>query len=124
MKLLVTGSSGHLGEAIARELKRNGFDYLGIDLNPSAFTTHVGSITDRQLVSEIVTKVDFIIHTATLHKPHVGTHSNGDFVDTNITGTLHLLEEARRNNIKGFVYTSTTSTFGDMLTPKANEPAT
>ncbi|MBC9934212.1 NAD-dependent epimerase/dehydratase family protein [Chitinophaga qingshengii] len=123
MKILITGTSGHLGEAIARLLKSNNEDYIGLDINPSAFTTHVGSITDKELVSSLVKKVDFIIHTATLHKPHVGTHSNQDFVDTNITGTLTLLEEAREQNIKGFIYTSTTSTFGDMLTPKPGEPA-
>ncbi|MBO9674853.1 MAG: NAD(P)-dependent oxidoreductase [Sphingobacteriaceae bacterium] len=123
MKILVTGTSGHLGEAIARQLKANNSDYIGLDINPSEFTTHVGSITDVELVNSLVEKVDFIIHTATLHKPHVGTHSNQDFIDTNITGTLTLLEAARKANIKGFIYTSTTSTFGDTLTPKPNEPA-
>ena len=38
--------------------------------------------------------VDAVIHSATLHKPHVGSHGRGEFVDTNITGTLNLLEEA------------------------------
>lgn len=123
MRILVTGSSGHLGEGISRELKRATIDYVGIDINPSEFTTHLGSITDRKFVREIVKNVDFIIHSATLHKPHIGTHTNQNFVDTNISGTLNLLEEARANNIGGFVYTSTTSTFGDMLTPKPHEPA-
>ncbi len=35
-----------------------------------------------------------MFHAATLHKPHVATHSRQDFVDTNIIGTLNLLEEA------------------------------
>ena len=39
--------------------------------------------------------MDAVVHTATLHKPHVATHARQDFVDTNITGTLNLLEEAR-----------------------------
>lgn len=123
MKILITGTSGHLGEALARTLINKGINYKGIDIKPSPFTTHVGSITDKHFVSTVVKEVDFILHTATLHKPHVGTHSNQDFVDTNITGTLNLLEEASRNKVKGFIYTSTTSTFGDMLTPEANEPA-
>ena len=38
--------------------------------------------------------VQAVFHTATLHKPHVATHSRQDFVATNITGTLNLLEEA------------------------------
>ncbi|GGH04585.1 NAD-dependent epimerase/dehydratase family protein [Pedobacter zeae] len=123
MKILITGTSGHLGEAIARQLKANHRDYIGLDLNPSEFTTHTGSITNTALVNSLVNQVDFIIHTATLHKPHVGTHASQDFIDTNITGTLTLLEAARKANIKGFIYTSTTSTFGDTLTPKPNEPA-
>ncbi|MGB5819921.1 MAG: NAD(P)-dependent oxidoreductase [Saonia sp.] len=123
MKILVTGSSGHLGEAIVRELKRAEIDYIGIDINPSEFTTQVGSITDRELVGQIVKEVDFIIHTATLHKPHIATHTNQDFVDTNVSGTLNLLEEAQNNTIKGVIYTSTTSTFGDMLAPPPNQPA-
>ncbi|ELR71166.1 UDP-glucose 4-epimerase [Fulvivirga imtechensis AK7] len=124
MKILVTGSSGHLGEAIIKVLKDADKSFVGVDIKPSEFTTHVGSITDRTFVGEVIAEgVDYILHTATLHKPHVATHSNQDFVDVNITGTLNLLEEARRNNVKAFIYTSTTSTFGDMLTPKAGEPA-
>lgn len=123
MTLLITGTSGHLGEAIARTLTDKGIKYVGVDINPSEFTSHIGTISDRQFVKHITKDVDFILHTATLHKPHVGTHSNQDFVDTNITGTLNLLEEANKNNVKGFIYTSTTSTFGDMLTPKPGEPA-
>jgi nucleoside-diphosphate-sugar epimerase len=123
MKILVTGSSGHLGEAIVRTLQKNKVDYLGVDINPSDFTTHLGSITDREFIGRMVEKVNYIIHTATLHKPHVATHSQQDFVNTNISGTLNLLEEARLYGIKGFIYTSTTSTFGDALVPKPTKPA-
>ena len=124
MKIVVTGSSGHLGEAIIRELKSRNVDCAGVDINPSEFTAHVGSITDKELVSQLMKDTDFIIHSATLHKPHVATHTHQDFVDINITGTLNLLEAAKKNSVKGFVYTSTTSTFGDALTPASDEPAT
>ena len=67
--------------------------------------------------------VDAVIHTATLHKPHVATHARQDFVNTNITGTLHLLEEAMTNGVGAFVFTSTTSAFGRALTPYAGAPA-
>src|SRR4030095_104516 len=58
-----------------------------------------------------------------LHKPHVATHSRQDFVDVNTTGTLNLLEEATAAGVTAFVYTSTTSVFGDALVPPPGEPA-
>ena len=67
--------------------------------------------------------VQAVFHAATLHKPHVATHSRQDFVDTNITGTLNLLEEAATAGVESFVFTSTTSVFGDALVPPAGAPA-
>ena len=67
--------------------------------------------------------VNAVIHTATLHKPHVVTHSRQNFVDTNITGTLNLLEEAALAGVGSFVFTSTTSAFGSALTPPPGAPA-
>src|SRR5262249_15598094 len=61
--------------------------------------------------------------TATLHKPHVATHTRQDFIDTNITGTLNLLEEAVLANVRAFIFTSTTSTFGHALVPPPGAPA-
>jgi UDP-glucose 4-epimerase len=58
-----------------------------------------------------------------LHKPHVATHSRQDFVDTNITGTLNLLEEAVAAGVRSFIFTSTTSVFGRALTPPPGAPA-
>lgn len=123
MTILVTGSSGHLGEAIIRTLRQANTPYIGVDIKPSPFTTHVGSITDANFVQKIVANTHYIIHTATLHKPHVATHPQQDFIDTNISGTLNLLEAAVRYDVKAFLYTSTTSTFGDALTPPPGAPA-
>jgi nucleoside-diphosphate-sugar epimerase len=67
--------------------------------------------------------VTAVVHAATLHKPHVATHSRRDFIDTNITGTLNLLEAAAAARVEAFVFTSTTSTFGDALTPPPGAPA-
>lgn len=123
MRILITGSSGHLGEALVRVLKKMNHQVMGIDIVPSSFTHKVGSISDRQFVKQCVEGVDVVLHTATLHKPHVVTHSHHDFVDTNITGTLNLLEEAHSAGVKSFVFTSTTSVFGDALTPPPGAPA-
>lgn len=64
-----------------------------------------------------------VFHSATLHKPHLSTHRKKEFVDTNITGTLNLLEEAAAAGVESFVYTSTTSVFGDTLVPPEGAPA-
>lgn len=123
MKILVTGSAGHLGEALMRSLRQSGDDAFGIDVTASAYTDVVGSIVDREVVRRCMRGVDAVLHTATLHKPHVATHSRQDFVDTNITGTLNLLEEAASAGVGAFIFTSTTSTFGDAMTPPPDAPA-
>lgn len=122
-KILVTGSSGHLGEALVRTLRKMNREIVSVDILPSEFTSKIGSITDRDFVKDVMKGVDAVIHSATLHKPHVATHSQQDFIDTNITGTLNLLEEALANGVKSFVFTSTTSTFGDALMPPKDSPA-
>jgi UDP-glucose 4-epimerase len=121
--VLVTGSSGHLGEALVRTLQAQRREVIGIDILPGAFTHRVGSITDRDFVCGCMNGVATVLHAATLHKPHLATHSRQDFVDVNISGTLNLLEEAAAASVEAFVYTSTTSVFGDALVPPPGAPA-
>lgn len=124
MRVLVTGSAGHLGEALMRLLPTQGFDAVGLDLRPSPFTAVVGSITDREMVRAAMQGVGAVVHTATLHKPHVVTHAKQDFMETNLSGTLILLEEAVTAGVGRVVFTSTTSAFGAALTPSRDTPAT
>jgi len=123
MTILVTGSAGHLGEALMITLRGQGRAVIGLDRRASAWTDQVCSITDPDTVRRAMKGVTAVIHTATLHKPHVATHAMADFIDTNITGTLVLLEAARDAGVAGFVFTSTTSSFGAALTPEAGRPA-
>jgi UDP-glucose 4-epimerase len=123
MKVLVTGSAGHLGDALVRSLRDLRYEVVGLDILASPFTTCVGSIADRSCVQRCMRGVQAVFHAATLHKPHVATHRRQDFVDTNITGTLNLLEEAAAASVESFVYTSTTSVFGDALAPPEDAPA-
>jgi nucleoside-diphosphate-sugar epimerase len=123
MAVLVTGSAGHLGEALMQTLVNAGRPAIGIDVKTSLFTHHVGSITDRDFVKRCMAGVHAVLHTATRHKPHVVTHSRQAFIDTNITGTLNLLEESTAAGVMPFVYTSTTSVFGRALKPPRDEPA-
>jgi UDP-glucose 4-epimerase len=120
MTVLVTGSSGHLGEGLMRVLGR---DAIGADLLPGRYTGVVGDLADRAVARRALAGVDAVVHAATLHKPHVGSHSRRDFVDANVTATLNLLEEAVAAGVGRFVFTSTTSAFGRALTPDTGQPA-
>jgi nucleoside-diphosphate-sugar epimerase len=123
MKILVTGSAGHLGEALVRTLRARKIAAVGLDVLASPFTDVVGSIVDRATVAACMRGVTAVLHAATLHKPHVASHARQAFVDVNVTGTLNLLEEAVAQRVGAFIYTSTTSSFGDALTPPAGAPA-
>ena len=123
MTVLVTGSSGHLGEALMRTLRASGRAAVGLDLIAGPFTDEVGSVSDRACVDRCIDGADTVFHAATLHKPHVGTHSRAAFVETNVRGTLVLLEAAARARVRAFVMTSTTSAFGDALKPPPGAPA-
>jgi UDP-glucose 4-epimerase len=123
MEILVTGSSGHLGEALVRTLRAGGHGVVGLDVKPSPFTDEVASITDRDAVRRRMRGVRAVLHAASLHKPHLATHSKQDFIDVNVTGTLVLLEEAVAAGVESFVYTSTTSAFGAALRPPRGAPA-
>jgi UDP-glucose 4-epimerase len=123
VRILVTGSAGHLGEGLARVLPGHDFEVVGLDILSSPHTNVVGSVSDRALVRRCLDGVDAVLHAATLHKPHVGSHARQDFVDTNVTGTLVLLEEAVAAGVGRFVFTSTTSAFGRALVPPPGAPA-
>ena len=123
VKVLVTGSSGHLGEALVRTLRELRHEVVGLDILESPYTTCIGSISDRACVQRCMNGVQTVYHAATLHKPHVATHSRLEFVNTNVSGTLNLLEEAVKAGVESFIYTSTTSVLGDALVPPPGEPA-
>ena len=121
--ILVTGSTGHLGEGLVRTLRAAGRPVRGLDALASPYTDVVGSIVDPAVVEHAMAGASCVIHAATLHKPHVASHTRQQFVDTNITGTLNLLEAAVRAGARSFLYTSTTSAFGDALSPPDGAPA-
>jgi UDP-glucose 4-epimerase len=123
MRVLVTGSSGHLGEALIRTLRQQSIDVVSLDIVKSPFTTDVGSIADRSWLRKHFDRIQIVFHMAALHKPHVVTHQCQEFVKTNITGTLNLLELAVETGVESFIFTSTTSVLGDALKPPPHQPA-
>ena len=114
MRVLVTGSSGRIGSAIAKSIAA-ARDVVGLDIVGGPLTTAVGSINDSALVNELMSTVDAVIHTAALHAPHVGERTDAAFVETNVRGTECLVAAALENGVGRFVYTSTTSLYGNAM---------
>ncbi|MEO7211941.1 NAD(P)-dependent oxidoreductase [Mucilaginibacter sp.] len=119
MKVLVTGSSGQLGSATVTHLKAYGHAVTGIDTMPAATTDQLIDIKDKGAVDTITKGFDAIIHTAALHGKHFElNYPREAFIQTNILGTLNLLNACVANGVKKFLYTSTTSIYGEALVDK------
>ena len=113
MRILVTGSSGWLGQTLVPRLRAAGHQVVGLDPVPSTLTEVTGSIADRQLVFATVRdrRIEAIVHAGALHKPNIASHGWSDFIAVNVQGTLNLLEAATApgSTVDRFVLTSTTS---------------
>src|SRR6185436_18672113 len=113
MNILVTGSSGWLGQHLVPRLKRGGHIVIGLDLVIGPHTDIVGTVADRATVRKAIRdhRIQGIVHAGALHKPHVATHDATRFIETNVLGTLNLLQEATAagSTVDRFVFTSTTS---------------
>lgn len=116
MRILVTGSSGRFGAAIVAYLSR-WHEVRGLDRMAGSCTTHQGDIRDERLVAQAVAGVDVVIHTASLHAPHMKLFSERDFIETNVYGTECLLAVCLSSKVSRFVYTSTTSLYGKAMQP-------
>lgn len=116
MNVLVTGSSGRLGQAIVELLRSKKVNCIGLDLTASKTTDIIADIRDRKEVFSIVKKADHLIHAAALHGKHFDLKvPRIEFVETNVSGTLNLLDAAVHSKIKSFIYTSTTSVYGTSM---------
>ncbi|MEZ5946868.1 MAG: NAD(P)-dependent oxidoreductase, partial [Hyphomonas sp.] len=111
MRLLLTGSTGWLGRHLAPRLAALGHEVTGLDVAPGPHTQVIGSVANRDLIDETFTRhgIEAVIHAGALHKPDIARFPSQAFIDTNITGTLNLLEAATRAGHDRFVMTSTTS---------------
>jgi UDP-glucose 4-epimerase len=104
MKILVAGTK-----------LQSTHDVIGIDVMPSITTKHVGSVANREFIASVFDEYrgfDVIFHAAALHQPNIKTHTKSEFIETNVTGTLNVFEEAtttRETRTKCFIFTSTTS---------------
>lgn len=116
MKVLVTGSSGRLGRAVIELLRFKKIDCVGLDLVSAKTTDLVADIRNRKEIFRIVKNASHIVHTAAIHGRHMDMNvPRIDFVETNVLGTLNLLDASVNSGIKSFIFTSTTSIYGKSM---------
>ena len=130
MNLLVTGGAGFIGSCFVRYMLKNHPDYKIINLdaltyagnldnlkdvetNPNYSFVH-GNICDKQLVDALMSQVDACVNFAA--ESHVDRSITGPeiFIQTNVGGTLNLLEMAKKHKISRYLQVSTDEVYGTL----------
>ena len=128
MKILVTGSGGFIGSHLKEELIKKGYqvkafvhynsfnnwgwlDTLHEDIMENA-EIFQGDIRDPNGVEQAMKGVDAVFHLAALIAIPFSYHSPDTYVDTNIKGTLNVLQAARKMGTKRVIVTSTSEVYG------------
>ena len=128
MKILVTGSGGFIGSHLTEELIKKGYqvkafvhynsfnnwgwlDTLHEDIMENA-EIFQGDIRDPNGVEQAMKGVDAVFHLAALIAIPFSYHSPDTYVDTNIKGTLNVLQAARKMGTKRVIVTSTSEVYG------------
>ena len=127
-KILVTGSDGFIGSHLTEELVKSGFEVKAfvyynsfnnwgwLDKLPSDIMAHVeifqGDIRDPHGVKEAMRECQAVFHLAALIAIPFSYHSPDSYVDTNIRGTLNVLQAARELDIDRVFVTSTSEVYG------------
>ncbi|WP_194190935.1 NAD-dependent 4,6-dehydratase LegB [Clostridium chrysemydis] len=128
MKVLVTGADGFIGSHLTEELIDRGYDVKAfvyynsfnswgwLDSLPkeklSKLEIFAGDIRDPNGVREAMKGVDVVYHLAALIAIPFSYHSPDSYVDTNIKGTLNVLQAARDLDTKRILITSTSEVYG------------
>jgi nucleoside-diphosphate-sugar epimerase len=118
--VLITGSSGALGNAIAAATEAAGWIVRGVDRVPGRSTTVISDLRESHVRRAAVAGVETVVHVAALHAPHVGQVPNAEFQSVNVSVTDALLTEATRGSMSRFVYTSSTSLNGPQRRPRSD----
>jgi NAD dependent epimerase/dehydratase len=127
-KVLVTGADGFIGSHLVERLVADGAQVRAMCLYNSqgswgwldeasadvrqAIEVRLGDIRDAEWVAEACRGVDVVLHLAALIAIPYSYSAPRSFVDTNVTGTLNMLEAARRAGVSRVVQTSTSEVYG------------
>jgi len=127
-RVFVTGAGGFIGSHVVEALVRHGakvkalvlYNSMGswdwLDQVPANIKDQLevvaGDIRDGSFISAMVEKCDIVLHLAALISIPFSYIAPASFVDTNVTGTLNILEAARRAGVSRVVCTSTSEVYG------------
>jgi len=127
-KILVTGADGFIGSHLTEELVRQGYSVKAfvlynsfnswgwLDHSPKEILESLevfsGDIRDPYGVKEAMKGCDIVLHLAALIAIPYSYHSPATYVDTNVKGTLNVVQAARELDIKKVVHTSTSEVYG------------
>jgi UDP-glucose 4-epimerase len=117
VRILLTGSSGRVGRAIAAHLVHGGHEVMGFDAAPGPATDIVADLRDDAALRSAMKSAEAVIHSAALHAPHVGQRPDAEFEAVNVQATRRLLAHCDEFAIGTLVYTSTTALYGLAATP-------
>lgn len=130
MRILVTGSAGFIGFHLCKLLLARGDEVTGLDnFNPyydpklkearnailekqKNFKLIRGDINDRKTVENAMKNIDRVIHLAAIAGVRHSIDHPEEYMQTNVLGTFNVLDAARKNDVKGFVYASSSSVYG------------
>jgi dTDP-glucose 4,6-dehydratase len=127
-KILITGAEGFIGSHLTEYLVREGFnvkafvlynsfnswgwlDTLPKDIKEN-FEVFCGDIRDPHGVKEAMKNCDTVLHLAALIAIPYSYHSPDTYIETNIKGTLNVLQAARDLGVKRIIHTSTSEVYG------------
>jgi NAD dependent epimerase/dehydratase len=127
-RILITGADGFIGSHLLETLVRRGctvraftfynsfnswgwLDHCDADLKGN-FEVFTGDIRDPHGVKEAMKDCDAVLHLAALIAIPYSYHSPDTYVDTNIKGTLNILQAARQLGIRRLIHTSTSEVYG------------
>lgn len=125
MKCLVTGGAGFIGSHLVELLINHGHEVIALDNlisgrlqnlskveNISSFTFIKADICDAQEISSAFRGIDWVFHLAGLADIVPSIEKPKEYFDINVAGTLNVLECARLNGIKRFIYAASSSSYG------------
>ena len=136
-KVLVTGADGFIGSHLTEALVRKGYDVRAfvfynsfnswgwLDRAPedirSALDVFSGDIRDPYGVKQAMRDCDAVLHLAALISIPFSYHSPDAYIDTNVKGTLNVLQAARELGVSRVVHTSTSEVYGTARTVPITE---